>query len=410
MKIAKEAHARKLAEMKAQMARAMARSRAVNRRRRTTGRGGQRYYQGPTGVSAFQLTIGDDKPQVAKLIKGLFGRRLIADVSEFNTGVKRMYKRGSKVVSTPGQLRLVGTTSDRRVSALLSYVSSFLGRNSTPDLLVTPLATGSGRYLGWVKRSTGWRRRGRRGRRGRGRRGRRVMRSRRRKGPRRGRPGRPGRGGRRRRPAGFGRRRGKPGRRRGGRPGFRRVRSCFMRNNKRVCRWKWIRRGRRIRRRRVLRRRRVRRRILRKKLRSKRVPKKRRIRRKKDTKNKPGKRRVPKKVLRRRRRVMRKMKKLRGPRKGGRRRLRIRKRKINGKWMAWRGGKWVLWRGRGRRGGRWRRRRGRKFKRVRYRIIRRRGKPGKGRGWKKKIINNEVWYWRRIRIGWRGSRKWRMMR
>ena len=264
MKTAKEAHARKLAEMKAQMARAMARHRAMQRRQRTSGRSRGRYYQGPTGVSVFQLTIGDDKARVAKLIKGLFRRRLIADISEFNTGVKRMIKRGSRVVTIPAQLRLVGTTSDRRVSALLSYVSSFLGRNSTPDLLVTPLATGSGRYLGWVKRSTGWRRRGR-GRRGRGRR---VMRSTRR---RRGRPGRPGRPGRR----------GGRGKRMRRRPGWRRRRVCFVKNGKRFCRWKWFRRGRRIRRRRVMRRRRVRRRIMRRRVRSRRVPKRRPLRRRK---------------------------------------------------------------------------------------------------------------------------------
>ena len=92
------------------------------------------------------------------LITKLFQKTLIADVTDYQSGVSRRYTKFGKMITEDSQHSLVMITSDDRVAELIEEVaSSSVNKSSNPgyfDLVVTPLATGSKEYITWVKEQT----------------------------------------------------------------------------------------------------------------------------------------------------------------------------------------------------------------------------------------------------------------
>jgi uncharacterized protein involved in tolerance to divalent cations len=92
------------------------------------------------------------------LITKLFQKTLIADVTDYQSGVSRRYTKFGKMITEDSQHSLVMITSDDRIAELIEEVaSSSVNKSSNPgyfDLVVTPLATGSKEYITWVKEQT----------------------------------------------------------------------------------------------------------------------------------------------------------------------------------------------------------------------------------------------------------------
>ena len=112
---------------------------------------------GPTGASMVHLTV-ETRDVAEFLISKLFQKTLIADVTDYQSGVSRRYTKFGKMITEDSQHSLVMITSDDRIAELIEEVaSSSVNKSSNPgyfDLVVTPLATGSKEYITWVKEQT----------------------------------------------------------------------------------------------------------------------------------------------------------------------------------------------------------------------------------------------------------------
>jgi uncharacterized protein involved in tolerance to divalent cations len=108
---------------------------------------------GLTGISSFTFTMPDKRVADMAITK-LFEDTLIADVTEYNSRVRKTFNKYGKMELHEGMIQIKGITSDLRVSELVEAVSEVQKNEhfvAEFDIIIQPISTGSKEYVEWVK-------------------------------------------------------------------------------------------------------------------------------------------------------------------------------------------------------------------------------------------------------------------
>ena len=108
---------------------------------------------GLSGISSFTFTM-PDKRVADILITKLFEDTLIADVTEYNSRVRKTFNKNGKMQLDEGMVQIKGVTSDLRVSELIEAVFEAQKNEhfvAEYDIITQPISTGSKEYIQWVR-------------------------------------------------------------------------------------------------------------------------------------------------------------------------------------------------------------------------------------------------------------------
>jgi uncharacterized protein involved in tolerance to divalent cations len=108
---------------------------------------------GLSGISSFTFTM-PDKRVADNLITKLFEDTLIADVTEYNSRVRKTFNKYGKMQLEEGMVQIKGVTSDLRVSELIEAVFEAQKKEhfvAEYDIITQPISTGSKEYIQWVR-------------------------------------------------------------------------------------------------------------------------------------------------------------------------------------------------------------------------------------------------------------------
>lgn len=108
---------------------------------------------GISGISSFTFTM-PDKRVADNLITTLFEDTLIADVTEYNSRVRKTFNKHGKMQLDEGMLQIKGVTSDLRVSELIEAIADAQKSShfvAEYDIIIQPISTGSKEYIQWVR-------------------------------------------------------------------------------------------------------------------------------------------------------------------------------------------------------------------------------------------------------------------
>merc|ERR1719223_856956 len=108
---------------------------------------------GLSGISSFTFTM-PDKRLADNLITKLFESTLIADVTEYNSRVRKTFNKYGKMQLEEGMVQIKGVTSDLRVTELIEAVFEAQRAEhfvAEYDIIIQSISTGSKEYIEWVK-------------------------------------------------------------------------------------------------------------------------------------------------------------------------------------------------------------------------------------------------------------------